>query len=47
MGLVGWEFSPRWHATAGYRMIGWEYEDSGDRVDLQLAGFLFGLAFRF
>ena len=47
LGLVGWEFSPRWHATAGYRMIGWEYEDSGDRVDLQLAGFLFGLAFRF
>ena len=47
LALVAWEFAPRWQATAGYRLLGWEYEDSGIEVDLRLDGVLLGLAFQF
>ena len=40
-------FAPRWQATAGYRLLGWEYEDSGIEVDLRLDGVLLGLAVQF
>ena len=46
-GLFAWEFARRWNATAGYRILGWEFEDDGIRSDLRLSGVLVGIAARF
>lgn len=47
LGLLAWEFAGHWNLTAGYRLLGWEYEVSGNRVDLRLDGPVLGLAVRF
>jgi hypothetical protein len=46
-GVLAWEFVPHWGLTAGYRMLGWEFESDGVDNDLRLSGLLFGLAASF
>lgn len=47
LAVFAWEPTPGWNATAGYRVLGYEYEANGARVDLRLDGLLLGLAFAF
>jgi hypothetical protein len=46
-GVLAWELLPHWSLTAGYRLLGWEFESDGIDNDLRLSGLLFGLAARF
>lgn len=46
-GVFGWEFLEHWHLTAGYRVLGWEFEQDDVRNDLRLSGPLLGLAAAF
>jgi len=46
-GVLAWEFVPHWGLTAGYRMLGWEFESDGVDNDLRLSGMLLGLAASF
>jgi hypothetical protein len=46
-GVFAWEFVRHWGLTAGYRMVGWEFESDGVDNDLRLSGLLLGLAASF
>jgi len=47
LGLVGWEFASSWQVTAGYRILGWEFEEDGVDSDVRMSGALLGVAVSF
>lgn len=48
LGLFGWNFADDWTLSAGYRTLGWEFDDGhGTRSDVRLSGALLGIALGF